>query len=218
MGIKISFFLFKQFTQNRRYVVKSKRKIIPYLAVLSIFLFLGCAWQKLPPEPIYTSIQSPIPINIGIRLSGDPSSVEYGPPVIEQLKNLHVFKSVSYPYEGGKVDAILNISIKGQWKPDGTNVIKGIAIGLSLFTLSPVIGPSMTGHHEIGASMNKGQKEIGRYQFEEDSKVSWGLGANTGEVTKNVNQNLIHRISNKLAEMIQQDWPRISSEFKRRKK
>ena len=144
---------------------------------------------------------------------GDTSASQvYGPPVVNRLKEMRVFDSVTYPYrEGDPVDGILKMSITGGWKGRGFGA--GFCIGLSLFTLSPVIGPSMTGIHDANVTLFKDLMEVAQYSIHVKTSVSWGLAANTGEVANKSDDLQQCKLAVEIARRINDDRLRISKEF-----
>ncbi|KAF0145381.1 MAG: hypothetical protein FD156_951 [Nitrospirae bacterium] len=178
---------------------------------VSILFFSGCAWQRIPDPPAY-NIPSSIPLNVGIALGETPATQVYGPGVVKHLKEMGVFKSIIYPYrEGDPVDGILKITITGGWKGSGFGA--GFLIGLSLFTLSPVIGPSMTGIHVADVILFKDLSEVAKYSIHAETSVSWGLGANTAEVGNKTDELQRRKLAVEIANSINNDRARILREF-----
>lgn len=178
---------------------------------VSILFFSGCAWQRIPDPPVY-NVPSSIPLNVGIVLGDTPPSQTYGPAVVKHLKEMGVFKSVIYPYrEGDSVDGVLKITITGGLKGSGAGA--GLLIGLSLFTLSPVIGPSVTATHDANVTLSKGISEVAKYSIHVETSVSWGLGANTAEVANKAEALHNRKLAVEIANSINSDRPRILREF-----
>jgi len=90
--------------------------------LVSLFLLLivlavsGCAgWKKIPAALEYTHA-APIPLKVGvILLQEDTTSIEYLPGLeaIKGLKEMQLFDSLIYPYEGGPVDVVMQLIIAG---------------------------------------------------------------------------------------------------------
>jgi hypothetical protein len=185
--------------------------------ILIVFLFVlstisGCAWQRIPVAPQYQSTDS-IPIRVGVELSSDPVSKNYGPPVIQRLKDWHVFNDMIFPYrKGDPVDAVLRITVKGEWK-EGANFLRGFIIGLSLYTLSPVVGPSITGTHDINSILFQKERELAKYQAHAETLVERGVLADTGEVFRKADFVQTSTLANGLAKKMRDDWNRISKFF-----
>jgi hypothetical protein len=184
------------------------------LVVASLLMSTGCAWQRIPQSPVHQESNS-LPVGIGIELADDPASAIYGPIIIKHLKEWHLFKSVRFPYrQGDPVDAVLVMRIQGGWTADSSNLAKGFLIGLSLYTLSPVIGVGMTGHHEVSAILQKETAELARYGIQQETHVEWGLAANAGEVSSRSDDLQTRTLAFKLAEVIRKDWPKLSRDLK----
>lgn len=174
----------------------------------------GCAWQRIPVEPSYPFAQNPLPIRIGAQLSDDPASLTYGPSVIAVLKKWQVFDSITFPYrEGDDVDAVLLMSIRGEWRVNKSTYINGFVVGLSLFTLSPFLGPSMTGEHTADALLRNEAGATANYRAYEKTPITWGLGADAGDVGRKADSLQISRLAYDLAEQIRLDWPRTGTQF-----
>ena len=182
--------------------------------IVSILFFSGCAWQRIPMPPTYY-VSKPIPIRVGIELGGTPESQLYGTLVVKQLREMGVFDSIVYPYrEGDSVDGILKLTIRGGWKGDtGASLIKGAIIGLSLFTLSTVIGPEMTGTHDVNVTLSKDLTVVADYSIQVKTSVSWGQAANTNEVAAKANDLQVRKISVEIANRIDKDRLHILKEF-----
>jgi hypothetical protein len=178
--------------------------------VVLVTLNAGCAWHRIPPAPVYQQTTS-LPVKIGIQLADDPATGSYGPVIINHLKDWRFFESVTFPYrQGDPVDAVLVMKIQGRWTGDPSNAGKGLLIGLSLYTLSPVIGPGMTGRHDLNASIRKELKEIATYNIHEETHVEWGLGAETGPIEAKSDEVHTKKLAFSLAEAIRKDWPLLS--------
>lgn len=170
-------------------------------AVLSIVT--GCAWQRIPDAPIYT-VEPSLPIRVGVILGDSQSSTYYGPGVLNEWKQMGLFESLIYPYrDGDQVDAVMKLSIDGGWKGQGAGA--GFIIGLTLGLASAAVGPGMTGTHDALAVLSKPPTEVGRYSTQVSSTVEWGMGANTGEVSKKAEELQRKRIAFELANKVRAD-------------
>jgi hypothetical protein len=188
------------------------RRIILILFLFVLSTISGCAWQRIPVAPQYQSTDS-IPIRVGVELSSDPVSKNYGPPVIQRLKDWHVFNDMIFPYrKGDSVDAVLRITVNGEWK-EGSNFLRGFIVGLSLYTLSPVVGPSITGTHDINLILFQKERELAKYQAHAETLVERGVLADTGEVFRKADFVQTSTLANGLAKKMRDDWNRISKFF-----
>ncbi|MBI3582720.1 MAG: hypothetical protein HY096_02065 [Nitrospinae bacterium] len=194
----------------------NKLKVKGALGIIAFILFFsGCTWQRIPTPPAYYVSKS-LPIRIGIELGGTSESQVYGPLVVKHLKEMGVFDSVVYPYrDGDTVDGVIRLTIKGGWKGEnaGVGFIKGAIIGLSLFTLSPIIGPEMTGIHDANVTLSKDISVVVEYSIHLETSVSWGLLANTTEVSVKSTDLQLRKISVEIANRIDKDRLRILKEF-----
>ncbi len=178
------------------------------------FLGTGCTWQRIPPLPGYQTRKA-IPLDVGIVLENTPATQAYGPAVVKHLQDLNLFKSINFPYSGGdKVDAILKLEVAGGWRADQAgNFFRGCIVGCSLYTLSPVLGSEMTGEHDLTGTLEKDRNVVSKYSVHKKTLVSWGLMANTNEVTIRSDELQTKSLAMGLAEKLQKDWLHISPKF-----
>jgi len=181
------------------------------ITALSVVLLIGCAWQRIPDPPVYNAA-NPIPLNVGIVLGDTPTDGVFGPGVVAQLKEMGVFKTITYPYRAGDpVDGALKITVSGGWTAGGTGT--AILIGLSLYTLSPFIGPNTTGIHDVNALLSKDTLEVVKYSIHLETSGSYGLYANQTEVVTKLNNLLTRKLAVEIANRINTDRLRILKEF-----
>jgi len=180
--------------------------------VLVIALILsGCAWQRIPAAPSYAA-PSPLPVRVGVVLDNTQASAYYGPGIVSLWKEMRVFESVTYPYrEGDPVDGVLRLTINGGWRGEGAGA--GFLIGLTLGLASPAVGPSMTGVHEAAAILSRSAAEVARYSVRVESTVTWGLGANTTEVSSKAEDLQRRRLAVELAQKLEADRAALAKAF-----
>ncbi len=182
------------------------------LTIIAILLISGCSWIRIPDLPTY-EVSTPIPLCIGIVLDDTPSSQAYGPAVIKNLMEMKVFESIIYPYrQDDKVDGILKVNISGSWKGHGRGV--GFIIGLSLYTLSPFLGPSITGNHNVNIELTKSASQlVMKNNLHVETTISWGLDADTDEVSRKADGLQQRKIAIVIAENLNAERSLISKEF-----
>ncbi|MDO9034804.1 MAG: hypothetical protein Q7U51_06335 [Methanoregula sp.] len=181
-----------------------------FLALIALTMF-GCAWQRIPATPEYT-LESPIPLKVGVILADTPGSAYYGPAVLKEWNEMRLFDSLVYPYrDGDAVDAVMRMTITGGWKGSGFGA--GFLTGLTLGLAGTVVGPSMTGTHDALAVINKSSDETGRYSVQVTSTVEWGMTANSGEVGKKADELQRKCIANELSKKIRADRQVLLSKF-----
>lgn len=186
-------------------------KLRSLFLALIVLTVSGCAWQRIPAAPEY-ALETPIPLKVGVILADTPASAYYGPAVIKEWKEMHLFDSLAYPYrDGDSVDAVMRVTITGGWKSSGFGA--GFVTGLTLGLAGTVIGPSMTGTHDTLAILNKSSDEVGRYTVQVTSTVEWGMVANTGEVSKKADELQRKRIAYELAKTIRADRQALLSKL-----
>ena len=184
-------------------------KLRVFLLVLTVLLAPGCAWQRIPDAPEYT-LEAPIPLKVGIILADNQVTTYYGPAIIKEWNVMRLFESTVYPYrEGDPVNAVMRMTITGGWKGSGFGA--GFVTGLTLGLAGTVVGPSLTGTHDVLGIVNKSSSEVGRYTVQVTSKVEWGLAANTAEVSKKADELQTKRMAFELAKKIRADRQNLLS-------
>ncbi|MFA5138824.1 MAG: hypothetical protein WC728_06270 [Elusimicrobiota bacterium] len=177
-------------------------------AVLLVSMILsGCAWQRIPAAPSYAA-PSPLPLRVGVVLADTPASAAYGPGVVKLWEGMGVFKAVTYPYrDGDPVDAVLRLTVNGQWKGHGAGA--GIIVGLTLGIASVGVGPSMTGVHDAAAALSKDAQEIAKYVVRAESTVKWGMQADATDVGNKADDLQRRKIAVELAQKLEADRAKL---------
>lgn len=187
----------------------------------AILVISGCAWQKLPPTPVYT-LEAPIPIRVGILLA-DPSVGSFELAVLDEWKKMQLFISMVYPYkDGDPVDAVVRLTVRGGWDQSVTanDFVNSALVGASFGLLASVLPNQIwTGTHEAIAIVNKiGNDEIGRYTVQATSKVEnaayWTSG-NPEKNAENAGKVQVTTIANELATKIRTDRQGLVQRFKK---
>ena len=186
-------------------------KIFLLVAVFFMFFVGGCAWQRIPVAPDFNPATT-FPIKVGIILADNQPSSYYGPGIINYWKQTKLFESVIFPYrEGDPVDGTLKIAINGGWKGEGAGA--GFLIGLTLGLASPAVGPSMTGIHDATTILFKGPQEIAQYSVHVESSVTWGMGANTEEVSSKADALQTRKLAVEIARKLDESRGTIMKAF-----
>lgn len=180
---------------------------------LAVLLTGGCAWQKVPPPPFYHPTES-IPLRAEARLLGDRSAVLNGERVLKNLQTWQVFESLSYPHRRGDTrDVFLTMEVTGACDvPVGANNARLFLVGLSLGALSPVVGQTMTGRSQLVATLDVRGRTVAEYAIEQETPVSWGIGANGLAVAYDALEVEMAWLSYELAKRLKNDWQRIAGE------
>ena len=169
----------------------------------------ACSWQKIPPEPEYTTM-TPIPMVVGVELDDSAYSLAYGTQAITEIREMKVFQYIIWPYNSGTpVDAVLKLSIDGVWKTTG-GVRSAIFVGLTLGLLGPFLGPKTTGDHNVTAILERDAKAIVNYSFRAETVVSHGLSANEDVVMFKAEALQTRKITVGLATRFNDDRDKIS--------
>ncbi len=170
-------------------------------AVAAVVILQACAWQRIPAAPTFAPV-APLPITVGVSLSSSPSSDYYGPKVVKLLSQMSIVDELVYPYrEDDELDAELGIAIDGSWKGSGFGA--GFVIGLTLGLLSPVVGPSISGVHDLSATLTNDNGQLATHSSRVVSKVTWGIAGDANEVSAKADDLQARKIAVNIAEWLQ---------------
>lgn len=188
-----------------RYRVSCRIGVLALVCLIA--LLPGCSWTRMPPAPSYDAEQ-PIPIIVGVEV---PESHAYDSQVITLLKEMNVFQFVIWPYDAKTpVDGVLTLSIKGSWKNSRT-VTSAIVVGLSLGLLGPVVGPKMTGNHDVTASLTQSDSTVVEYQFHVETELTRGLATGKDVVQFEANGLQTKKIATELANRFNSNRDKIAA-------
>jgi hypothetical protein len=139
---------------------------------------------------------------MGVELSSSQVTAVYGPRFVALLSEMMVVDKVVYPYqEGDTVDALLNITLDGSWRGSGPGA--GFAIGLTLGLLSPFIGPSIVGNHDLRATLEENGNNIASHSAHIESKITWGIAADANAVGARADDLQTRKIAVSIGEWLQ---------------
>jgi len=132
------------------------KKLGSLFLILIVLAVSGCAaWKKIPAAPEYTHA-APIPLKVGVVMLQENDFIDLpGLEAIKGLKEMQLFDSLIYPYEGGPVDVVMQLIIAGGWKG---------------------YGDDWTATHDVRASIKKSSDVIGRYSLQATSTIESGGG------------------------------------------
>lgn len=198
-------------TSNRDLLMKHFYVIV---ALLFALILSGCTWKNVPEAPRPNVGMSTIPLKVGIVLGESPTAKYYGPSVIDDWKSNHLFEQIIYPYrEDDDVDAVAHLEINGQWKSDTVgNMVKGFIVGLTLFTASAVIGPTITGEHHAELKLENMESDIA-YSYQTTTNIEWGMMAK--DVGKDADRLLVKKIAVNFSDQLNRDSMRLENIFKK---
>jgi hypothetical protein len=148
---------------------------------------------------------STIPLRVGAELAASPGSQFYGPKVVGLLSEAQIFSELVYPTRPeDPLDAVLALSIDGAWRPrTGASFWSGVGIGLTFGALSPVIGPSMNGVHDVSLRLSSQGNDLTSYQTRITTRVTWGILGNSGEVAAKADDLQARKIASAIAGHLQ---------------
>lgn len=188
-------------------VPKSYLLAVAFLAGAA--LLNGCTWKNIPEAPAYSTTEA-IPIKIGVELESSEPSRYYGSKIVDLFNEMRVFESIVFPYrKGDAIDAVLFLSVKGGWdNKRGENFASGF------FTMG-LAGASMQGNHEVKATLRTAEQDIVSYTTQVSTKINWGLGADTKEVSAGAEKTHSKKMAIDLADRFNKDRTLILSKIKK---
>jgi hypothetical protein len=162
----------------------------------------GCSWQKIPNiDPSYV-VNEAIPLKVGIYLEDVRVIEGYGPRIVKKWEKMGLFKEIVYPYKKGEiVDIVLTVNIFGGWDVDLSGAtLAGLTLGLS----SPFVGTSMQTIQTLELTFenlldSKYKRLLAPTSM---TKLSFGILANSEEVSKKSNEHQIQKLANESSKVI----------------
>ena len=204
-------------------------RVFKYLLIgtffaITIIAATGCAptWVHAPAAPDYYATTEPIPIDVGVSIDEPPFADQwwgeskirrdYGPEIVDYLKRMKVFKNIIFPYgKDDTIDAILFLSIKGQWKYDN----KGRAIGS--FLIGTPNYNDFEGTHDVKVILKVANEEVANYPMTVNTKGQYS-GSDTDMITKELNDLQIKKIAVDIANRFNGDRAQIIDRLSKTKK
>lgn len=184
--------------------------------VIALMVISACAptMVSVSQPPDYYPPAAPIPITLGISTDDTASGVfmwgksqirqPYGPAVIEELKRMRVFKDIVYPVGDNSVDAMLFLTMKGNWAMNN----RGRAI--ASFLIGTPNYEDVEGITNVGVKLVKGNKIIIDQTLVIDTKGQY-TGSDTDSISSQLNAVQIKKIAIALSDLLQNKQNQIMS-------
>lgn len=173
-------------------------------ALSAALLFTGCTWTKVPTPPAYKATSETISIKTGVTFKDDAA---YGSRIVAEMRKNRIFSETIYPTRpDDKLDAVIDLDLRGGWDANnaknlGSALLNGATLGLSGTTL----GMSMTGHHDLTATMYISGSVYKIYEIKADNTVEFGMYSNKQKLIADANDLQIKTLSNQLMSQILAD-------------
>lgn len=156
-------------------------------ALLVATAFSGCAWRRLDPPRVERPVLPLVDEAVGL-LPADP---ETSLADLQSLSRIWMrwgaFRAVQFPYrEGDPVDLVLAVQLRQRMDAHATaNRLKGVAVALSFWSLSPVLGTSVSELHDVHVDCRRaGFAGVAVDQATVRSDLELGYGADAAKSAK----------------------------------
>jgi hypothetical protein len=128
--------------------------------------------------------------------------------IARQLRARNAFSDVVFPYrDGDRPDVLSEVRLRQSLDAHSTaNFFKSLAIGATLFLLSPLVGPRLTEIHDVQVRNYRAGRLIGEHVFEMRTDVRYGYGADRVVLANDLDAEQMSRIASRLLELITKDW------------
>jgi hypothetical protein len=176
------------------------------LLVLMTFLATACAWREVSPL-MSAPPRAQVSAAVAVRPLDRDTAIADLDSISKRLQKWHSAGTVFFPYrEGDAVDVFLDIRLRQTTETHlFANVLRGVAIGLTLGLLSPVIGANFTEVHDVEIRVTREGHVIGTHHFEVRTDLSIGLGADTHVATRELDEEQMNHIAKQIVQLVQAD-------------
>lgn len=86
-----------------------------------------------------------------------------------------------------------------------TNVLRALAVGLTLGLLSPAIGANFTEVHDVNLRVSRGGRVIATHHFGMRTDLTMGFGGDTQAASRELDQEQMNRIAEQIVELVVAD-------------
>jgi hypothetical protein len=132
------------------------------------------------------------------------SSVALSPTTSKVWTTWGAFRTVRFPYrDGDPVDAIIDIRLRQTTDVHRTaNLFKGFTVGLSLFTLSPVLGASFSEIHLVRVECRRGAAAPEPFETTVRTDLEIGYGADATAAAKDLDGAQLEAVAARVLESV----------------
>ncbi|MBI5068173.1 MAG: hypothetical protein HZB56_08020 [Deltaproteobacteria bacterium] len=143
----------------------------------------SCAWRRVEPASPEPAGQPRLDEVVGLAGADEDTSLQDLRSLSRIWTRWGSFRKVQFPYrEGDPVDLVIELRLRQSTEvPRIANTFKTFAVGFSLFTLSPVLGPSVSELHDVELTCRRGAERRAPLRAVIRSDVEFGCGA-SGEI------------------------------------
>jgi hypothetical protein len=165
----------------------------------------GCAWHEVNPrmgQPPTATFET----SVAVRPVDDETAVADLQAISRRFQAWGNAK-VTFPYrDDDAVDVLINVRLRQTTDSHMFgNVLRAVALGLTLGLLSPVVGPHMSEIHDVQVRSTRAGRSIGEHRFEMRTDLAFGLGADQHKVAKALDDEQMNRIAKQVLELVMAD-------------
>jgi hypothetical protein len=164
----------------------------------------GCAWHRIdPPRVERPAIPMRVEV-VGLRATDDATSLDDLRTISKLWTTWGAFRTVRFPYrDGDPVDAIIDIRLRQTTDVHRTaNLFKGFTVGLSLFTLSPVLGASFSEIHLVRVECRRGAAAPEPFETTVRTDLEIGYGADATAAAKDLDGAQLEAVAARVLESV----------------
>jgi hypothetical protein len=189
----------------------NKHSLVTGVVLIGI-LATGCAWRDVSPK-----LASPPTARIAAAAAvlpvDDQTAMADLEAISKRLRDWGSADVVFFPYrEGDTTDLFLNVRLRQSHDQHLlTNVLRGVAIGLTFGLLSPVLGVNFTEIHDVDLQIVRSGHVIGTHHFQMRTDLSMGLGGDSLASAKALDEEQMSRIAQKIVDVVVLDLAREQS-------
>lgn len=177
-----------------------------FILISGLTVLNACAptMVSVSQPPDYYPPAAPIPLTLGINVNEGKTCIvgssnkpqPYGPAVIAELQRMRVFKGIVYPVGDNSVDAILFLTMNGNWQSNN----RGRAI--AHFFIGTPDYEDVDGKTNVGVKLVEGNKIIIDQTLVVDTTGQYS-GTDTDSIASQLNAVQIKKIAIAIADLLQ---------------
>jgi hypothetical protein len=164
----------------------------------------GCAWHHVRPAREERLPATTMDLSAGLEAADDGTSLSDLQAMARRWKQWHAFKAVQFPFrDGDPVDLVVAVRLRQTADLHRvSNFFKEIAVGASLFTLSPVLGRTVSEVHEVRVTCRRGGVQSAPYDAVVSTDLEFGYGAEAMAAAKELDEAQMDRLGTRVLELV----------------
>jgi hypothetical protein len=119
------------------------------------------------------------------------------------------FRTVAFPVrDADPVDLLVEVRLRQTADlHQGANALKGVAVGLTLFALSPVLGPRVTERHEVQVTCRRDVRSTVVLEATFATDLEFGYGSDAAAVARELDAWEVERIAGAVLDALASGCP-----------